>query len=264
MSISPLTSNKKNVPTLYVTDQEQYAGPHALQLTRPARRFRSMCRHHAYTRWSGAFTEIDLQGAHYLDDLHDQPAVIIANHTSHLDTVLVHAALPETFTQDIFYGAAQDRWFAKMKRWKKEYNPLYQSFVLGTFPILRGGGANALAYAHTILERGLKVFLFPEGTRATRDALGTFKHGATLLAQRHQVPVIPLYAHGLSAIRRKGARQITPGPVSLDVLEPQYVAPTDAVEDATLALWRVMNTARWQRLSSETASSGEASRAKAA
>lgn len=264
MPIAQLTPAKKNTHTTYVTDEKQYAGPHALQLTRAARQFRSMCRHHAYTRWSDAFTEIDLQGARYLDDLGDQPAVIIANHTSHLDTVLVHAALPDAFTQNIFYGAAQDRWFAKMKRWKKEYSPLYQSFVLGTFPILRGGGADALAYAHTILERGLKVFLFPEGTRATRDALGTFKHGATLLAQRHQVPVIPLYAHGLGAIRRKGARQITPGPVSLDVLEPQHIAPTDAVEDATHALWSVMNDARQQRMHAEAAVPCAVSSAKAA
>ena len=259
MSISQLSRTRKKTPNLYVTDETRYAGPHSLQLTNAARYFRSLCRHHAYTRWDNAFSDIDVSGESRLDEFRGQPAVFIANHTSHLDTVLVHSALPEVITRDIFYGAAQDRWFAKMKKWKKEYNPLYQSFVLGTFPIRRGGGLKALEYASTIIERGLKVFLFPEGTRADGESIGEFKHGATLLALKHDVPVVPIYLHGLDSIRQRGAREITPGPVSLDVLSPRHFDPDHDVADATKLLWHDMIHARQARKNF-----GEVSSAKAA
>lgn len=258
MSIRHLSHAQKKTPSLYVTDETRYAGPHPLQLTKAARHFRSLCKHHAYVRWESAFSKIEVSGASHLDELCGKPAVFIANHTSHLDTVLVHAALPDVITRDIFYGAAQDRWFAKVKKWKKEYNPLYQSFVLGTFPVRRGGGLKALVYASTIVERGLKVFLFPEGTRADGESIGEFKHGATLLALKHDVPVVPLYLHGLDRIRRRGAREITPGPVSLDVLAPRRFDPDHDVADATNLLWRDMNHARQARTNFREVSSAKA------
>ncbi|MEM9622625.1 MAG: lysophospholipid acyltransferase family protein, partial [Pseudomonadota bacterium] len=156
-------------------------------------------------------------------------------------------ALPGSVTDKLLYGAAQDRWFIKGQR-KKELNSLYQSFVLGTFPIRRGGGARALSYASELLEHDHHIFLFPEGTRATASELGEFKPGVALLAIKHQVPVIPLYLHGLAAIRPKGTRRQIPGPVSMDILPAQYFSAEHDVAQATFQLRASMNAARNNRL----------------
>ena len=239
MSVNQIPRREKVVPKLYEEDASKYAGPHPLQLCYPARLLRRQFKHHAYLQWTKDFTHITTQGAEHLDTL-EGPAIFIGNHTSHLDTILTQAALPEKVADNLFYGAAQDRWFVKGRK-KKELNPLYQSFILGTFPIMRGGGIQALSYASQILERGQHIFLFPEGTRAMDGELGAFKHGATLLALRHQVPVVPLYLSGLGAIRPKGQRTATPGPVGLDILEPQRFAPGTELETATGQLWSALN-----------------------
>ena len=79
------------------------------------------------------------------------------------------------------------------------------------------------------------------------EELGEFKHGATILALRHQVPVVPLYLGGLRALRPKGARQPVPGPVSLDVLEPFEFAPGTDLEAATGLIRNAMNAAHRAR-----------------
>lgn len=245
MTVTSLPKRHKVVPKLYEEDTSKYAGPHTAQQWYVARWLRKRMKHHAYLRWADVFTEVEVTGREFLRDA-DGPMIFVGNHTSHLDTILTQFALPETIADDLFYGAAQDRWFVKGKK-KKELNPLYQSFALGTFPILRGGGLGALSYASQLLENGHHIFLFPEGTRAMADELGEFKHGATILALRHQVPVVPLYLGGLRALRPKGAREPVPGPVSLDILEPVQFTPGTDLETATGKIRQVMNAAHQAR-----------------
>ncbi len=229
MSVSKIPERAKVVPKLYETDATKYAGPLRLQQTWLARRLRSAYEPRAYTRFAHeAFTEIEVTGYEHLNGI-NRPCVLVANHSSHLDTILTQTALPGTITSKLFYGAAQDRWFIKGKK-KRELQPWYQSLALGTFPILRGGGIKALGYASELLEAGMHIFLFPEGTRAMQDELGEFKHGASILSLRHQAPIVPLYLSGLRDIRPKGSRDIVPGPVSMDIATPhQFSQGTDVV-----------------------------------
>jgi 1-acyl-sn-glycerol-3-phosphate acyltransferase len=188
----------------------------------------------AYTRWlDEACSEIRVNGLEYLADI-DGPCVFIANHTSHIDTLLVHGVMPRAIRQRLFFGAAQDRWFVKGKK-KLELKPWYQSLVLGNFPILRGGGARALSYAHWLLEQKQHVFLFPEGTRAVGDELGEFKKGAAILALENDVPVVPLYLSGLQAIRPKGSREVRRGVAGVEILAPvRFPTGTDAATATAL------------------------------
>ena len=245
MSISQIPPRKKKVPKLYETDASKYAGPHRLQQSWMAKLLRQQFKHYAYTQFANVFTEIEVNGLGNLSEV-TGPCIFIGNHTSHLDTILTQTALPNWITANLFYGAAQDRWFVKGRK-KKELNPLYQSFILGTFPIQRGGGIDALSYASELLEAGKHIFLFPEGTRAVDGMLGDFKHGAGLLALRHQVPVVPLYLSGLADIRPKGSKDSVPGPVGLDILKAQKFAKGTDVVSVTSTLQDMMNHAHVQR-----------------
>ncbi|HEY5680411.1 MAG TPA: lysophospholipid acyltransferase family protein [Pseudomonadales bacterium] len=225
----------KKVPTLYEADESKYAGPHRWQIRAWARVARRLWRYRAYTRWARqAFSRIEVSGAEHLDSV-EGPCVFIANHQSHLDTILVHAVLPEKIRSKIYFGAAQDRWFVKGKR-KLVLKPWYQSLALGNFPILRGGGTRALAYASWLLDRGQHVFLFPEGTRATSTEVGEFKHGAAILALEAGVPVVPVYIAGAQKIRPKGTREVARGVGGIEILEPVRFSAGSDVAAATRLL----------------------------
>jgi 1-acyl-sn-glycerol-3-phosphate acyltransferase len=233
---SPIVKTRKSVPTRYETDESKYVGPHRWQIQWWARIVRRLWRQRAYTQWlTQACSRIEIFGEEHLAAI-DGPCVFVANHQSHIDTLLAHAALPEAIRSRLYFGAAQDRWFVKGKK-KLTLKPWYQSLALGNFPILRGGGADALAYAHWLLQRGQHVFLFPEGTRATSDELGAFKHGATILALENGVPIVPLYLAGLREIRPKGRLEVQRGPASVEFMSPLRF-PTGSDVAATTAVIR--------------------------
>ena len=236
------TTRSKVVPQLYEKDAAKYAGPHRWQIQLWAKWVRRAWRYHAYTRWAEQACEhIEVVGAEYLDDVQG-PCVFVANHQSHLDTVVVHQVLPEHIKHNLFYGAAQDRWFVKGKK-KLVLKPWYQSLALGTFPIMRGGGANALDYARWLLKKAQHVFIFPEGTRATSESLGQFKHGAAMLALGNGVPVVPIYLAGLKALRPKGSRDVVRGSVTVEILPPIEFSPGSDVAAATDCIYRRLNRA---------------------
>lgn len=219
MNATLVNVRSKKVPTLYEADESKYVGPHRWQVQGWARIVRGLMHRRAYTRWvDRACTAVEVSGLEHLTHF-DGPSLFIANHQSHLDTLLVRTTLPASIRETLYFGAAQDRWFVKGKK-KLALKPWYQSLVLGNFPILRGGGTKALSYAHWLLEQGHHVFLFPEGTRATTDALGEFKHGVAILALEHDAPVVPIYLSGLKAIRPKGSREPHRGIAGVEILEP--------------------------------------------
>lgn len=217
----------------------EYGGPHPWQIQPWAKAVRRAMRHKEYTHWVERYcTPLNVQGQEHLETL-NEPAIFIANHQSHMDTPVIMETLPDSVRDNLLFGAAQDRWFVKGKE-KLILQPWYQSLVLGNFPIMRGGGSKALAYASWLLEQGSHICVFPEGTRAQSDELGEFRHGVSLLALKHNVPVVPIVMKGLRELRPKGARHIKPGPVSSSILPPIKFKPGTQVEDATARMRNTM------------------------
>ncbi|MEM9620869.1 MAG: lysophospholipid acyltransferase family protein [Pseudomonadota bacterium] len=230
----------KKVPALYETDASKYAGPQRWQVRWWAKQVRALWHQRTYTRWvEQACESIEVVGLEHLEGLPDG-CVFVANHQSHLDTLVLHEVLPKSIRRKLFYGAAQDRWFVKGRK-KLALQPWYQSLALGNFPILRGGGLQALSYAHWLLARKQHVFLFPEGTRATGDSLGEFKHGASILALDNNAPIVPVYLSGLQQIRPKGQREVRKGRVKVEFLAPVTFSSGSNVEAATECIRRRMN-----------------------
>jgi len=210
----------------------EYAVPHPWQLEPWAKSVRKAMRHKEYTRWVEQYcTPINVKGQDNLDKIKG-PAIFIANHQSHMDTPVIMESLTDNIRDNLLFGAAQDRWFVKGKE-KLILQPWYQSLVLGNFPIMRGGGSKALAYASWLLDQGSHICVFPEGTRAMSDELGEFRHGVTLLALKHQIPVVPIVMKGLRELRPKGAKDIRPGPVTSSILVPIHFQPGTEVKAAT-------------------------------
>lgn len=222
------------------TTQPDYAGPHPWQTGVSAKLIRRLMRHRAYTRWVDAFCDpLTVTGLSNLDAL-EVPAIFVANHQSHMDTLVLFEAMPSRIRNNLYFGAAADRWFVRGRK-KLVLKPWYQSIVLGNFPIVRGGGAKALDYAGWLLQKRCNICIFPEGTRSTRDELGGFRTGVAHLALEHDVPVVPIYLSGLREIRPKGALLPQPGPAGVHVLTPMKFVPYTPVVEATAVLRGILS-----------------------
>ncbi len=234
--------------TAEAAEKLEYGGPHRWQIQPWASLVRAGLRQREYFRWTDQFcTSVSVKGLEHLEGL-EGPAIFVPNHQSHMDTPVLMSALPKQIQNNLFFGAAADRWFVKGKK-KLILQPWYQSLALGNFPIMRGGGSKALDYAKWLLDQNSNLCIFPEGTRATSNELGRFRHGVTLLALEKQVPVVPVVLKGLRELRPKGAKEVTPGPVSVTFLEPVHLSEQQGVEAGTQLLWERMNREFFQELS---------------
>ncbi|MBX3707441.1 MAG: 1-acyl-sn-glycerol-3-phosphate acyltransferase [Pseudomonadales bacterium] len=215
-------------------------GPHPWQINWWARLGRLAFRWHAYGRWvHQACKPLTVTGRERFGQIKG-PCIVVANHTSHMDALVLNAALPFRVRWNIYSGAAADRWFVKGRK-ELVMQPWYQSLAMGTFPIQRGGGSKALDYPRWLLDQGCNLIIFPEGTRSTSRSMAKFRHGVSILALEKDVPVVPVFLTGLAALRPKGSREIRPGPAGAHVLEPIRFAPGTSVPEATRMIYEAMN-----------------------
>jgi 1-acyl-sn-glycerol-3-phosphate acyltransferase len=134
---------------------------------------------------------------------HDGPLLIVSNHVSDLDPLVVGAALRRRV-----------RFMAKVELFRA---PLVRWWVssCGAFPVRRGApDRQAFRQARTILEQGGALVMFPEGTRgAGRHDIRPAEPGAATLALRTGTAVLPIAILGTDLVLPRGARRLSRAPV---------------------------------------------------
>jgi len=226
-----------------VSQEIRTEGPHEWQQKWWAKLGRLAFRWHAYGRWVSQYCKpLSVTGLENFRGFKGN-CIVVANHTSHFDSLVLQGSLPQRIKWNIYFGAAADRWFLKGGGGKKELvmQPWYQSLAVGSFPIQRGGGSRTLAYSKWLLDQGANLMIFPEGTRSTSRKLSRFKHGVSILALEKQVPVVPVYLTGVANLRPKGTREIQPGPAGAHIQPPVFLEPGMSVPDATRAIYDAVN-----------------------
>ena len=135
------------------------------------------------------------------------PAVIAANHNSHLDVLALIGLFPAGLLSRIRPVAAADH-FQKpgLIGW------LARTFLAIVAIDRSGQGAEAvLGPVRDALRRGAIVILFPEGTRGEPEVMTRFRRGASVLAAEFpDVPFVPVYLHGLGKSLPKGDWRFVP------------------------------------------------------
>lgn len=151
-------------------------------------RARRTVRHVLLGNFVRACAKVRLEGAENVDDL-SGPFVVVANHSSHLDTGLVFAALPEHIAEHLSVGAAADHWFMQ---WWKAIVPV---MLFNAYPIDRPGRphkGNHKGLSSALLREGIPLLIFPEGTRSRTGAMAPFSPGAGRLCTTRKVPCVPV------------------------------------------------------------------------
>jgi len=162
------------------------------------------------------------------------PSLVIANHTSHFDTVIALSVLPDWLYNRTAVAAAADRFY------RRRLQGMWFSLRYNSFPIARGGGKAALDYSEQLLGQGWSVLIFPEGTRSRTGDLLPFHPGPAILALRRQVPVLPICIEGAGNILKPGTRWARPAPVRVRIGQPLALQPGSDAMEATATLEAAM------------------------
>lgn len=177
------------------------------------------------------------------------PAIIAANHNSHVDTLLMLTIFKARAVHLVRPAAASD-YFLK--------DPVIGWFsrnLIGIVPVARrkaGTGEDVLAPARQALSEGAIVVVFPEGTRGdASDTMAQLKNGVARLAEAFpQAPVIPVWIQGAGRVLPKGT--LIPVPMTCCVLVGEAIrwqgrrtAFMDGLREALLTLKAQAPPLRW-------------------
>ena len=124
---------------------------------------------------------------------------MVSNHSSHLDAPLLIGALPRQLARYVAAGAAADYFFDVW--WRKGLTALF----FNAFPVDRTGLRGKRGMATSLLDDGVPLLLFPEGTRSRTGEMGNFKPGAAALCISRDVPCLPVALVGASDAMPRGA-----------------------------------------------------------
>ena len=135
--------------------------------------------------------------------------IYFANHQSHLDWVLIWAALPVDLRRRTRPIAASDYWRATpLKHWltREVFRAVYVDRER------KEGKADPLAPLAEALETGDSLVIFPEGTRSNLGLPQPFKSGLFHLARKFpDVQLIPAWIDNVQRVMPKG--EVIPVPV---------------------------------------------------
>lgn len=140
--------------------------------------------------WLRTYHRLEIIGLENLPA--DGSWVMVANHTSHLDTLCLLAAMPLRKLHRTFPAAAEDYFFVSAPRLA------IAAVVVNALPFgRRKNMRHSLDLCRALLANpGNVLILFPEGTRTATGQMGQFKPGVGLLVAGAELPVVPCHLSG--------------------------------------------------------------------
>ncbi len=107
-----------------------------------------------------------------------RPALLVANHTSHLDFIVLNALFKKRYGSTITFLAKRELWDSRLWRLLIRYGnaiPVDRAqFSIGTLRAMKG-----------VLAGGHFMGMFPEGTRSEDGLMGPIKPGLEFIARLH-------------------------------------------------------------------------------
>ena len=129
--------------------------------------------------------------------------IYYANHTSHMDTLLLWSLVPKEQRRNTHPAAAKDYW------WSSPLRQYFAERVFRAVPVVRqreNSEDDPLGPLEATLAAGGSLIFFPEGTRGTGGGrIQPFKGGLYHLASKFpHVALVPVYIDNLNRVLPKG------------------------------------------------------------
>lgn len=151
--------------------------------------------------WLGGI-KVSVEGA---ENIPAGAAIFVANHASNVDPPVLAWAIPrriailvkkELFKLPIFATSMRVASFIPVDRGSKE-------------------AVNSIDAAVKVVQSGVSLLIFPEGTRSPNGRLRRFRKGAFTIAVRSGAPIVPTSIAGTQKIMMKGDSLLHPGAVTV-------------------------------------------------
>lgn len=150
--------------------------------------------------------------------------IYFANHTSHLDTIVLWSALPSEIRCHTRPVAARDYWIKGAIRRRIAIDELNVVLV----DRRRTESSDPMEPLRECLREGSSMIIFPEGTRRPQPIPSEFKSGIWRLAREFpNVELIPVYIENLHRAMPKGALIPVPTICSVRFGAPLPFSPDD-------------------------------------
>jgi 1-acyl-sn-glycerol-3-phosphate acyltransferase len=157
-----------------------------------------------------------------LENLPATPCVVVANHASYLDGVVLFAALPPVFGFVI----------------KREMSQVPVANLLlrriGSHYVDRGSGYKGARDTRKLLKRanaGGALAFFPEGTFGEGPGLAEFRSGAFVIAAKAELPIVPIAIRGTRRALPSGRLLPWPARIHVELAPPLQPPASTAAED---------------------------------
>lgn len=159
---------------------------------------------------------------------HHTACIFMANHVSNLDPPALIPNIP-------------GRTSAFLKRSLMKIPVLGYGFRLGEFiPVDRERNVDdaieSVRIAREVMQKGLHITAFVEGTRSRDGRMLPFKKGPFYLAKETEAPCVPVSIHGTENMMAKGSLRIKPGTAYITFHSPLYPSDFENREDLMAAM----------------------------
>jgi 1-acyl-sn-glycerol-3-phosphate acyltransferase len=167
-------------------------------------------KYHKILCWTAKFVICRVPGVKFRcenlsDETFEKPAVIIANHQSHLDLMCLMMLTPRLIilTNDWVWRSP---FYGRLIRYADFY-PVSQ------------GIENSIERLRGAVERGYSIVVFPEGTRSADCSISRFHRGAFYLAETLRLDIIPVFLHGVGHVLPKNDFLLCEGQITVQIRE---------------------------------------------
>ncbi|HUG72914.1 MAG TPA: lysophospholipid acyltransferase family protein [Steroidobacteraceae bacterium] len=163
----------------------------------------------------------------HVDYLPATPSVVVANHASYLDGIVLFAALPPVF------GFVIKREMSRV--------PLANLLLrrIGSHFVDRSGAQRGARDTRKLLKRaqaGGAMAFFPEGTFSAEPGLARFRSGAFVVAANARLPIVPVAIRGTRRALPAVRPMPRPGRIEVELAPPLPPPVSSSAADVAVAL----------------------------
>lgn len=156
---------------------------------------------------SKLFFDLEVHGLSNLKNIKG-PVVFVSNHISYLDQPAIMYSLPRNIRYKIA-SATREEFFFSQEGTSLFHKILFPYAMIAFNAFLlpqKSGFRKSLSFMGNLVDQGVSILVFPEGSRTRNGKIGPFMQGLGLLAKELQIPIVPIRILGMEKIYPRGSK----------------------------------------------------------